>query len=58
MHNTQHNPRCRVYLHPAAANPITIAAIQASTGLVLIVNPKRRTAIAAPVNSPWGGDAA
>lgn len=58
MQNTQRTTRRPVYLHPAAANPLTIAAIQASTGLVVIVNAKRRTAVVAPVTTPWGGDAA
>ncbi|MCQ9422701.1 hypothetical protein NRB16_04035 [Pseudomonas sp. LJDD11] len=58
MHTSTTRNKCQVFIHPAAANPLTIAAIQASTGLVVLVSPKRRTAVAAPATNPWGGDAA
>ena len=63
MHTTQHNTRCPVYLHPAAAtSPASIAAIQHQIGLVVIITEKRPAAraVAAPQHdgTPWGGDAA
>ena len=65
MQTTQHNTRCQVFLHPAAAtNPRVIAAIQSQTGLIVIANPKFcalkaiTPAKAADDFGPWGGDAA
>ena len=65
MHTTQHNNRCPVYLHPAAAsNRESIAAIQSRTGLLVIVQPKStavkavRPAVATDDFGPWGGNAA
>jgi hypothetical protein len=64
MQTTQHNPRCPVYLHPAAATtPASIEAIQRQTGLIVIINTKpcaRHAAARAYDDSstPWGGDAA
>lgn len=59
MPSNARNSRCQVYLHPAATNPRTIAAIQATTGLIVVMNSKRRAALAAPApTGPWGGDAA
>jgi hypothetical protein len=63
MHTTQHNTRCPVYLHPAAAtSPASIEAIQRQTGLVVIINVKRPAARAVTTpdhdGNPWGGDAA
>lgn len=68
MQTTQHNPRCPVYLHPAAASNLSsIAAVQRRTGLLVIITPKGRAALAVPpaqapmaadLFSPWGGDAA
>lgn len=63
MHTTQHNTRCPVYLHPAAANsPASIEAIQRQTGLLVISTAKRPAAraMATPKHddNPWGGDAA
>lgn len=65
MQTTQHNNRCPVYLHPAAAsNRKAIAAIQSRTGLLVIFQPKNATAQAerrAEITDhldPWGGDAA
>lgn len=65
MQTTQHNNRCPVYLHPAAAtSPAAVERIQRSTGLLVIVNLGRvtmsnaRTAVIADDQGPWGGDAA
>lgn len=66
MNITQHsNPRCPVYLHPAAAtSPAAVDRIQRSTGLLVIVNLGRATiapalaAVARYDQGPWGGDAA
>lgn len=65
MKNPKHQPRCQVYLHPAAASsPAAIQAIQQQVGLLLIITPKKRRdqvnpafVITEPFN-PWGGDAA
>ncbi|WP_025856651.1 hypothetical protein [Pseudomonas sp. CHM02] len=66
MQTTQHsNPRCPVYLHPAAAtSPAAVERIQRNTGLLVIVNLGRATIAPAPAaiaiddQGPWGGDAA
>ncbi|MBF6030810.1 hypothetical protein ICY20_23970 [Pseudomonas sp. P115] len=65
MQTTQHNNRCPVYLHPAAAtSPAAVERIQRSTGLLVIVNLGRVTMSSAPAvviaddQGPWGGDAA
>jgi hypothetical protein len=66
MQTTQHsNPRCPVYLHPAAAtSPAAVERIQRNTGLLVIVNLGRVTMEHAPAiviaddHAPWGGDAA
>lgn len=65
MQTTQHNNRCPVYLHPAAAtSPAAVERIQRSTGLLVIVNLGRPTMATAPaaviadLQGPWGGDAA
>lgn len=68
MQTTQHsNTRCPVYLHPSACSSCgAVEAIQERTGLLVITNPKGRTAtikhadIAAADGNCWpfGGDAA
>lgn len=65
MLTTQHNTRCPVYLHPAAAsNKACIEEIQRQTGQLFTIGTKNTTAKAArPLpafdsNGPWGGDAA
>ncbi|MGV8860163.1 MAG: hypothetical protein ACOH2T_03145 [Pseudomonas sp.] len=68
MQTTQHNSRCPVYLHPAAASNLrSIEAVQRRTGLLVIITPKGRPTLAVPPApapmpadhfSPWGGDAA
>jgi hypothetical protein len=68
MQTTQHiNTRCPVYLRPSiCSSRAAVEAIQLRTGLLVITNPKGRTAaikpadIAAADDSTWpfGGDAA
>ena len=68
MQTTQHSStRCPVYLHPSAcSNRSAIEAIQQRTGLLVITNPKGRTAAIKPTDVastsdctwPFGGDAA
>jgi hypothetical protein len=65
MQTTQRPNRCPVYLHPAAASSLNaIQAIQRRTGLLVIISPKGRPALAKPAmgntdfHEPWGGDAA
>jgi hypothetical protein len=68
MQTTQHsNTRSPVYLHPSACSSrAAVEAIQERTGLLVITNPKGRTAsiknadIASADDSSWplGGDAA
>ena len=69
MQTPQHrNTRCPVYLHPAACSSrAAVEAIQSSTGLLVIANPKGRTATVTPFDAanvahditwPFGGDAA
>jgi len=68
MQATQHsNTRCPVYLHPSACSSrVAVEAIQLRTGLLVITNPKGRTATIKPANIaatddstwPFGGDAA
>jgi hypothetical protein len=64
MQTTQHSTtRCPVYLHPAAAtNLAAIIAIQQTTGLLVIINTRSKSAAAqlsgSADSSPWGGDAA
>lgn len=61
MQTAQHNNRCRIFLHPAAAtSKASIEAIQRRTGLLIITSPKQRNAQLAQADDmgPWGGDAA
>jgi hypothetical protein len=61
MQTTEHNKRCQVYLHPAAAtSKASIEAIQRRTGLLIITSLKQRQAQLnhADSSAPWGGDAA
>ncbi|HCK4404370.1 TPA: hypothetical protein ACQTYN_006824 [Pseudomonas aeruginosa] len=66
MQSTQH-ARCPVYLHPAAAtSPATVEAIQARTGLLVIISTSQRACLTQPRPAahstddefgPWGGAA-
>lgn len=69
MQTTQHsNTHCPVYLHPSACSSrAAIEAIQSRTGLLVIADPKGRTATVTPFGAskvadditwPFGGDAA
>ncbi|RKS23567.1 hypothetical protein BJ917_2625 [Pseudomonas sp. WPR_5_2] len=63
MQTTQHsNTRCPVYLHPSACSSrAAVEAIQERTGLLVITNPKGRTAAikhADIASADDGGDAA
>jgi len=69
MQSAQHTPkaRCQVYLHPAAATSrATVEAIQADTGLQVIVSTSQRACLYQPRpvapsteadSGPWGGAA-
>ncbi|QIE86971.1 hypothetical protein [Pseudomonas nitroreducens] len=69
MQSAQHKPkaRCPVYLHPAAATSrATVEAIQAETGLLVIVGTSQRACLYQPRpvapsteadSGPWGGAA-
>ncbi|SDH49009.1 hypothetical protein SAMN05216272_101772 [Pseudomonas panipatensis] len=69
MQSTQHMPkaRCPVYLHPAAATSReSVEAIQARTGLLVIVGTSQRASLIQPRpvdhstdadSGPWGGAA-
>ncbi len=69
MQPTQHmsKARCPVYLPPAAAtSPAAIEAIQAQTGLLVIVGTSQRACLYQPrpvapsaeaASGPWGGAA-
>ncbi|HGM7922733.1 TPA: hypothetical protein ACKQHQ_002930 [Pseudomonas aeruginosa] len=69
MQSAQHMPkaRCPVYLHPAAATSrAAVEAIQADTGLLVIVSTSQRACLYQPRpvvpsteadSGPWGGAA-
>lgn len=69
MQSAQHmkQARCQVYLHPAAAtSPAAVEAIQARTGLLVIVGTSQRACLTQPRpvapsteadSGPWGGAA-
>lgn len=69
MQSAQHTPkvRCPVYLHPAAAtSPAAVEAIQARTGLLVIIGTSQRACLTQPRpvapsteadSGPWGGAA-
>ncbi|HCL4243134.1 TPA: hypothetical protein N2C49_003040 [Pseudomonas aeruginosa] len=69
MQSAQHTPkvRCPVYLHPAAATSrAAVEAIQADTGLLVIVSTSQRACLYQPrpvapsteaESGPWGGAA-
>lgn len=69
MQSAQHTTkaRCPVYLHPAAATSrATVEAIQAQTGLLVIIGTSQRACLTLPRpvdpsteadSGPWGGAA-
>ena len=69
MQSAQHltQARCPVYLHPAAAtSPAAVEAIQARTGLLVIIGTSQRACLTQPRpvtlsteadSAPWGGAA-